>query len=107
MTAACPCAASARAGGRPGGRMAACPSCAPAGASRGIRSDAVTGLIALLSDGRFGACVNPYRDDHEVAGLDRPGAAAIRRANLAAYLGERDTGAVLLVGEAMGYRGGR
>jgi hypothetical protein len=36
-----------------------------------------------------------------------PGAAAIRRANLAHYLAERTGAPYLLVGEAMGYQGGR
>jgi hypothetical protein len=36
-----------------------------------------------------------------------PGAAAIRRANLARYLAERAGAPYLLVGEAMGYQGGR
>jgi hypothetical protein len=54
-----------------------------------------------------GACANPYSDADEDRDLDLPGAAATRRANLSSYLAERAPGAVLLVGEAMGYRGGR
>jgi uracil-DNA glycosylase len=42
-----------------------------------------------------------------VPGLDVPGAAGIRRANLAHYLADRRGAPCLLVGEAMGYRGGR
>lgn len=51
------------------------------------------------------AVVNPYRDaDPE---LDRPGAAGCRRANLEAYLERVGRPRVVLVGEALGFRGGR
>ena len=49
--------------------------------------------------------VNPYRD--EVSELDRPGAARYRRANLEAYLEEVGRPRVVLLGEALGFRGGR
>ena len=49
--------------------------------------------------------VNPYRD--EVPGLDRPGAARQRRRNLAAYLERVGRPRLVLVGEALGFRGGR
>jgi hypothetical protein len=49
--------------------------------------------------------VNPYRDaDPE---LDLPGAARCRRANLEAYLERVGRPRVVLVGEALGFRGGR
>ncbi len=64
-------------------------------------------LVAALAGATFGACTNPYRDADEHPDLDVPGAAAIRRANLAAYLRARAGARILLIGEAMGYRGGR
>jgi uracil-DNA glycosylase len=64
-------------------------------------------LVDRLSAASFGACANPYSDAHELPALDVAGGAAIRRSNLAAYLGERIDARVLLVGEAMGYQGGR
>ncbi|MEO8505096.1 MAG: uracil-DNA glycosylase family protein [Acidobacteriota bacterium] len=48
---------------------------------------------------------NPYRDG--VTGLDRPGAWRARRRNLEAYLERVGPVRVVLVGEALGYRGGR
>jgi hypothetical protein len=48
---------------------------------------------------------NPYRD--EIAGLDRPAAARRRRANLEAYVERVGRPRLVLVGEALGYRGGR
>src|SRR5438128_1674688 len=51
--------------------------------------------------------VNPYAPTDEVPGLDRPGAAAIRAANLLDYLCSRQKPRLLLVGEAAGYRGCR
>lgn len=49
--------------------------------------------------------VNPYRDaDSE---LDRPGAARARRVNLEAYLERVGRPRIVLVGEALGFRGGR
>jgi len=49
--------------------------------------------------------INPYR--HHDAELDVPNAPALRQANLLAYLAERPKPRALLVGEAMGWRGGR
>ena len=49
--------------------------------------------------------MNPYADEHPE--LDLPGGAAVRRANLRHYLDERAGARLLLVGEAIGYRGGR
>jgi len=52
------------------------------------------------------ACVvNPYRDADP--DLDRPGAARRRCANLEAYLERVGRPRVVLVGEALGFRGGR
>ncbi len=48
---------------------------------------------------------NPYRDAPPAT--DRPDAPARRRANLLAYLAARPAPRALLVGEAMGWRGGR
>jgi hypothetical protein len=49
--------------------------------------------------------VNPYREvDPD---LDRPGAALRRRANLESYLERVGRPRVVLVGEALGFRGGR
>jgi hypothetical protein len=49
--------------------------------------------------------VNPYRDADP--DLDRPGAARRRCANLEAYLERVGRPRVVLVGEALGFRGGR
>jgi Uracil DNA glycosylase superfamily len=54
----------------------------------------------------FGSCFRPLADEHP--DLDRPRAAAIRRANLVQYLVERTRERpVVLASEAMGYAGGR
>jgi Uracil DNA glycosylase superfamily len=54
----------------------------------------------------FGSCFRPLSDEHPE--LDQPGAAAVRRANLARYLVTRTRERpVVLAGEAMGYAGGR
>lgn len=50
-------------------------------------------------------CVDPYRD--EVPDLDLPGAARQRRRNLEAYLERVGTPRLALIGEALGFRGGR
>jgi hypothetical protein len=55
--------------------------------------------------GESPAVANPYRD--ELPGLDRPGAARRRRRNLEAYLERVGRPRLVLVGEALGYRGGR
>jgi len=49
--------------------------------------------------------VNPYRYSHP--DLDRRGAARTRRANLEAYLERVGRPRMLLLGEALGFRGGR
>src|ERR1700692_2405212 len=55
--------------------------------------------------GGAGAVVNPYRQ--QGAGLDRAGAPLRRLRNLQAYLVMVGRPRWLLVGEALGYRGGR
>lgn len=55
--------------------------------------------------GRLWDVVDPYRD--EVPGLDGPRAARRRRRNLEAYLERVGAPRLVLLGEAMGYRGGR
>ena len=66
-------------------------------------------LAALVAD--VAACptpttlVNPLRERWDA--LDLPAAPAIRTANLLAYLDQRPRPRALLVGEAMGWRGGR
>jgi hypothetical protein len=64
-------------------------------------------LEALLRGprGEAPAVVNPYRAQE--AGLDRAGAARQRRRNLETYLALVGTPRWLLIGEALGYRGGR
>jgi hypothetical protein len=52
-----------------------------------------------------GAVFNPYRQEDPA--LDRPGAARLRRANLEAYLERVGRPRLVLLGEALGYRGGR
>jgi len=66
--------------------------------------------VAQLIDG-LAACetpatlINPFRQ--QVAEFDGPNAPTLRQANLLAYLAERPKPRALLVGEAMGWRGGR
>jgi hypothetical protein len=55
--------------------------------------------------GNGAAVVNPYRD--EVPGLDRPGGARQRRRNLEGYLERVGEPRWILLGEALGFRGGR
>ena len=79
-------------------------------AARSARSPLSSDLQALverLAALELDGCANPYREADEDPELDAPGAAAGRRANLAAYLDARAGAPLLLVGEAMGYRGGR
>lgn len=67
--------------------------------------DSLARLVTDLGAADTGRLVNPYAcHDPE---LDRPDGAAIRRANLLAYLEDRRSPALLLVGEAAGYRGCR
>jgi uracil-DNA glycosylase len=64
-------------------------------------------FVVDLAGARIGMTVNPYAAEDERPDLDRPDAAAIRRANLRDYLGGRTRARVILVGEAAGYRGCR
>ena len=52
-----------------------------------------------------GAVFNPYRQEDPA--LDRRGAARLRQANLRAYLERVGRPRLVLLGEALGYRGGR
>jgi hypothetical protein len=58
----------------------------------------LTGFVERLAEARIGATFNFYRDG---------AAASMRRSRLAAYLDARSDAAILLVGEAAGYRGAR
>lgn len=65
-------------------------------------------LLRSLARGPRGPAadvVNPYRDEDPA--LDLPGAARRRRDNLAAYLDLVGPPRVVLLGEAIGFRGGR
>ncbi|HZI63530.1 MAG TPA: uracil-DNA glycosylase family protein [Thermoanaerobaculia bacterium] len=65
-------------------------------------------ILRRLYGGPRGAAnevANPYRDARP--DLDRPGAARARRRNLEAYLEAVGEPRILLIGEALGYRGGR
>jgi hypothetical protein len=67
-----------------------------------------TPLIHALRRGPKGLAphvVNPYRDSEP--DLDRPGAARQRCQNLEAYLDHVGPPRLLLIGEALGFRGGR
>ena len=68
-------------------------------------SDSIAQFVADLVAASIGATVNPYRV-HKPS-LDRPGGAGQRAANLEAYLGDHPQPALMLVGEAPGYRGCR
>lgn len=71
-----------------------------------MRPDAAASFVDDVAALRFGAAF-PMLDAEDPA-LDAEGAAAVRRANLAHYLARRTAQPpVLLVGEAMGYNGGR
>lgn len=63
--------------------------------------------LALFRGPRSAApgVVNPYRE--QTPDLDRPGAAKRRRRNLEEYLDRVGTPRLVLVGEALGFRGGR
>jgi Uracil DNA glycosylase superfamily len=67
--------------------------------------DSIDAFVADLARARPATLVNPYAD--EVAGLDRPGAAAIRCANLRAYLEPRIGASLALIGEAPSAHGAR
>lgn len=65
-------------------------------------------VLRLLYKGPRGPApgvVNPYRDADP--DLDGPGAARCRRRNLEAYLERVGTPRLILLGEALGFRGGR
>jgi uracil-DNA glycosylase len=68
-------------------------------------SDSVERFVEDLAGERTGSLVNQYRDD--VDGIDRPGGAAIRCANLRAYLQPRIGAALALIGEAPSAHGAR
>ncbi|HXU30712.1 MAG TPA: uracil-DNA glycosylase [Thermoanaerobaculia bacterium] len=71
----------------------------------------MTPLTPLLLDtfrgpvGNSSGIANPYRD--EDGDLDRSGAAKLRRKNLRIYLERVGVPRLVLLGEAIGYRGGR
>jgi uracil-DNA glycosylase len=68
------------------------------------KASGVETLLADLARVRIGATFNQYAE----AGCDDvPGAAAIRLANLRAYLGDRAGADVVALGEAAGYQGMR
>jgi hypothetical protein len=69
-------------------------------------NDGFGGFIERVAERSFGAAFPMFREAD--AALERPGGPALRRANAAAYLDARAGRApLLLVGEAMGYAGGR
>jgi hypothetical protein len=73
-----------------------------------VRSADWDPILRRLYAGPRGAAhdvANPYRDARP--DLDRPGAARARRRNLEAYLEAVGEPRILLIGEALGYRGGR
>ena len=71
-----------------------------------MRPDEARAFVEDVAGRTFGGAFRMLAD--ESSGLDLPGAAAARRANVARYLEERTAQRpVLLVGEAMGYAGGR
>lgn len=70
----------------------------------------LSAVLRLLYRGPRGASpgvINPYRDADADRELDGPAAARRRRANLEAYLERVGAPRLVLVGEAIGYRGGR
>lgn len=67
--------------------------------------DSIDAFVADLAGARPATLVNPYAD--EVMGLDRPGAAAIRCANLRADLEARVGAPLALIGEATAAHGAR
>jgi hypothetical protein len=71
-----------------------------------LRPDEARAFVEDVAGLTFGGAFRMLAD--EEAGLDLPGGAAARRVNVARYLEERTAERpVLLVGEAMGYAGGR
>ena len=69
--------------------------------------DARALVRALAENTSLPGCVNPFAASDQDSALELGDAAARRRRNLLAYLGAAGPGTILLVGEAMGYRGGR
>ncbi len=67
--------------------------------------DPLERFVADLARERTGALVNQYAGD--IDGLDRPGGAAIRCANLRAYLRPRIGASLALIGEAPSAHGAR
>jgi hypothetical protein len=70
----------------------------------------LSAVLRLLYRGPRGASpgvINPYREADADPELDGPAAARRRRANLEAYLERVGVPRLILVGEAIGYRGGR
>ena len=68
-------------------------------------TDSVEQFVVDLSREPTGSLVNQYASD--VDGIDRPGGAAIRCANLRAYLEPRIGASLALIGEAPSAHGGR
>jgi hypothetical protein len=68
-------------------------------------TDSIAQFVADLAAAQTGALVNQYRV--EIPGLDRPGGAAIRCANLRAYLEARVGAPLALIGEAPSAHGAR
>lgn len=62
-------------------------------------------LIAALAKAPYPNVCNPYADRDPA--LDAPNAAAIRLSNLGHYLANHAHACIALIGEAVGYRGGR
>jgi len=67
--------------------------------------DSIAAFVADLAREETGALVNQYAV--EITGLDRPGGAAIRCANLHAYLGSRIGAPLAMIGEAPSAHGAR
>jgi uracil-DNA glycosylase len=68
-------------------------------------AESVDSFVAHLAQERTGSLLNQYASD--VDGIDRPGGAAIRCANLRAYLEPRIGASLALIGEAPSAHGGR
>lgn len=68
-------------------------------------ADSIEGFVADLAHELTGALVNQYA--MEVPGVDRPGAAGVRCANLRAYLEPRVGARLALIGEAPSAHGAR
>jgi hypothetical protein len=73
--------------------------------SRGSGADEISTFVADLARAQVGSTTNQYAV--EQPDLDRPGGAAIRRANLEAHLRRGVRARLMLVGEAPSYQGAR